>query len=69
MPRSLLEFTRAMPAVLIVAHPVFPERVKEHGWWARPGTAILVAAEYQKYLLALARPWLPIRPDAASTPS
>ena len=57
MPRSLLEFTRAMPDIKIVPNPVFPERVK-HRWWAWPGTASLIVGEYQKYLLALARPLL-----------
>jgi uncharacterized SAM-binding protein YcdF (DUF218 family) len=56
MPRSLLEFSRAMPEVHIIPHPVFPERVKQERWWAWPGTATLIVAEYQKYLLALARP-------------
>ena len=56
MPRSLLEFSRAMPEVHVIPHPVFPERVKQERWWAWPGTASLIVAEYQKYLLALARP-------------
>jgi uncharacterized SAM-binding protein YcdF (DUF218 family) len=56
MPRSLLEFARAMPDVRVIPHPVFPERVKQERWWAWPGTASLIVAEYQKYLLALARP-------------
>ncbi|HEX6842271.1 MAG TPA: YdcF family protein [Stellaceae bacterium] len=58
MPRSLLEFSRAMPDVRIIPHPVFPERVKQERWWAWPGTASLIVAEYQKYLLAWARPML-----------
>ena len=58
MPRSLLEFSRVMPEVRIIPHPVFPERVKQERWWASPGTASLIVAEYQKYLLALARPVL-----------
>lgn len=58
MPRSLLEFSRAMPDVHIIPHPVFPERVKQERWWAWPGTASLIVAEYQKYLLAWARPML-----------
>lgn len=68
MPRSLLEFSRAMPEVRIIAHPVFPERVKQERWWAWPGTASLIVAEYQKYLLALARPVLGV-PEARSVPS
>ena len=38
MPRSLLEFDRAMPEIDIVAHPVFPEQVKQERWWTWRGT-------------------------------
>ncbi|HXZ01718.1 MAG TPA: YdcF family protein [Stellaceae bacterium] len=58
MPRSLLEFSRAMPEARIVANPVFPESVKQERWWASPGTVSLILGEYHKYLLALARPLL-----------
>lgn len=60
MPRSLLEFTAALPAATIVPHPVFSERVKTD-WWRWPGTAKLIAREYTKYLLT----WLRIKLDAA----
>jgi len=56
MPRSLLEFSRAMPGVRIVPHPVFADRVKQGQWLVWPGTANLIVGEYEKYLLALARP-------------
>src|SRR5689334_23313270 len=56
MPRSLLEFDRALPETDIVAHPVFPDQVKHEHWWARPGTAALLVSEYFKYLGALSRP-------------
>jgi len=56
MPRSRLEFERAMPNVEIVPQPVFPERIREGRWWAWHGTAALVIAEYAKYLAALFRP-------------
>jgi uncharacterized SAM-binding protein YcdF (DUF218 family) len=56
MPRSRLEFERAMPDVEIVPHPVFPERVKQEHWWAWRGTAALLIGEYGKYLAALFRP-------------
>jgi uncharacterized SAM-binding protein YcdF (DUF218 family) len=69
MPRSLLEFSRAMPEMRIVAHPVFPEHVTQGHWWARPRTASLIVEEYQKYLLALARPLVVGRSDAGSEPS
>jgi uncharacterized SAM-binding protein YcdF (DUF218 family) len=55
MPRSLLEFRRAMPAAHIVPHPVFPDSFKREDWWHWRGTFMLVAVEYNKYLLTLAR--------------
>ena len=55
MPRSLLEFRRAMPKIAIVPHPVFPEHVKQRDWWRWPGSASLIISEYNKYLVALAR--------------
>ncbi len=58
MRRSLLEFTRAMPEIEIVAHPVFPEQVKYEHWWARHGTATLLVNEYAKYLATLVRPFV-----------
>ena len=58
MPRSLLEFARAMPGITILPHPVFPEEVKRDEWWLWPGTASLLVNEYHKYLVALARGWL-----------
>jgi uncharacterized SAM-binding protein YcdF (DUF218 family) len=58
MHRSLLEFHRAMPAVTIVPHPVFPDAFKKDEWWLWPGTAHLLASEYTKYLAARMRHWL-----------
>jgi uncharacterized SAM-binding protein YcdF (DUF218 family) len=61
MPRSLLEFDRAMPGIEIVAHPVFPEPVNQEHWWMRRDAAALLASEYVKYLATLFRPvveWL-----------
>jgi uncharacterized SAM-binding protein YcdF (DUF218 family) len=54
MPRSLLEFRAAMPGVEIVPHPVFPGQVKIEAWWRWPGTAALIASEYNKFLIAVA---------------
>ena len=54
MPRSLLEFSHAMPGIRIVANPVFPK--SGHGaWWLEPHTAALILAEYMKYVFALIR--------------
>jgi hypothetical protein len=58
-----------MPEVRIVAHPVFPEQVVQGYWWARPRTAMLIFAEYQKYLLSLVRPMIFGQPDPGSEPS
>jgi len=57
MPRSLVEFHRALPDVTIIPHPVFPEGVKSREWWRWPGTAALLATEYSKYLAAEIRHW------------
>ena len=58
MPRSLLEFRRAMPEVTIVPYPVFPGGFKRETWWAWPGTLALIVSEYQKYVATAARYWL-----------
>ena len=55
MPRSLVEFRTAMPTMKITPHPVLPESVKLDGWWRWPGTASLIAGEYNKYLIAVLR--------------
>lgn len=55
MRRSLLEFRKAMPGVRIVPHPVFPETVRQNDWWRWPGTTLLIATEYTKYILASLR--------------
>lgn len=55
MPRSLLEFHRAMPEIAVLPFPVFPEQVRRDGWWRWPGTTSLLVREYNKYLVALAR--------------
>ena len=53
MPRSLLEFRRALPAITLVAHPVFPPGLKQDGWWDDADSASLLVGEYLKYLAAL----------------
>lgn len=50
MPRSLVEFRRALPDVRLVPHPVFSDSFKRTEWWAWPGTFALVVSEYNKYL-------------------
>ncbi len=55
MPRSLLEFRRAMPGIELVPHPVFPSAVPREGWWRTPRAARLIAGESFKYWLAAIR--------------
>lgn len=55
MRRSLMEFHRAMPHITIVPHPVFPETVRQSDWWRWPGTTLLIASEYTKYLAGTLR--------------
>jgi uncharacterized SAM-binding protein YcdF (DUF218 family) len=55
MPRSMLEFHRAMPGVQVLPYPVFPRQVRQEGWWRWPGTTNLLIREYNKYLVALLR--------------
>ncbi len=53
MPRSLLEFQRALPGMTIVAHPVFPPGVKQDSWWDDSASTGVLVGEYLKYLVAL----------------
>ena len=55
MPRSLLEFRYAMPEIEILPHPVFTKSFKQADWWRWPGSASLLASEYNKYLAAWLR--------------
>jgi uncharacterized SAM-binding protein YcdF (DUF218 family) len=59
MRRALLEFRRAMPQARLVPYAVYPDSWQHGQWWQRPEALMLVAHEFNKYLLALARPFLP----------
>lgn len=56
MPRSLLEFRRAMPEMRIVASPVFARGDGEDRLAVWRDAAELTVAEYDKYLVVLLRP-------------
>lgn len=58
MPRALAELKAALPKATIIPNPVFPEHVKAEGWWHNPGTFLLIASEYSKYLMAKLRIFL-----------
>ena len=51
MPRSLAVFRRAMPHIDLIAHPVFSDSVHMESWWRSPGTAGLLASEFNKFLI------------------
>lgn len=68
LPRSLVEFRRAMPHIRIVPHPVFPPRFMRSRWWAWPGTAALLSSEFAKYLIARAGLSDGGMPDRAAAP-
>ena len=55
MPRSLLEFRAAMPHIEILPHPVFSRNFRQEDWWEWRGSTVLLAKEYNKYLLAWVR--------------
>lgn len=59
MPRSLLDFERAMPKITIVPHPVFAPDIDRSRWWASERDTLLLLDEYSKYLLALGEPIVP----------
>lgn len=53
MPRSLEEFSAAMPGVTLVPYPV-PEIVAARRWWLDPGAFRTLQYEYAKYLGSIA---------------
>jgi uncharacterized SAM-binding protein YcdF (DUF218 family) len=53
MPRSLLDFKRAMPGITIIPHPVFPTGGGPREWWAHEGPVLLLMREYAKFLVVL----------------
>ena len=55
MPRTLAEFSRVMPSVRLIAHPVFSRNVRDHVWWQSPGTLRFLLGEYVKFIAAAAR--------------
>jgi uncharacterized SAM-binding protein YcdF (DUF218 family) len=54
MPRSIAEFSAAMPGIRLVPYPV-PEILAARSWWFDPGAMRTLQFEYAKYLGCLAR--------------
>lgn len=55
MPRAMVEISHQLPDVTLIAYPVTSEKLKNEPWWSSLDTARFLAAEYVKYLFALAR--------------
>lgn len=55
MPRSLAEFSRAMPDVTLLPHPVPSRSLRLQSWWQHQPTARLLVGEYLKFLTSAAR--------------
>ncbi len=53
MPRTLHEFSAAMPKVRLIAYPVDQSRIDLSGWWHHLNTVGLLHREYVKYLASL----------------
>lgn len=49
MPRSMAEFRANNRELVILAHPVYSERV-EKNWWRSWRSFVLIASEYNKFL-------------------
>ncbi len=55
MPRSLLEFRRAMPDITFIPYSIKSDRIDISRWWHSQNTMEFMASEYNKYLASLIR--------------
>lgn len=53
MPRTMQEFSAALPDKSLIAYPVDQSRIDLGGWWRHPRTTQLLHREYVKYLASL----------------
>jgi uncharacterized SAM-binding protein YcdF (DUF218 family) len=53
MPRTMREFSAALPGKSLIAYPVDQSRIDLGGWWQHPRTVQLLHREYVKYLASL----------------
>ncbi len=63
MPRSLLEMGRLLPRTSLTPYPVVNSKLDDGKWLAEPKAFRVLFTEYNKYLLALARGIVPVRPS------
>lgn len=53
MPRTLREFSTAMPDITLIAYPVDQAGIDLSGWWTHPRTVRLLHREYVKFLFSV----------------
>lgn len=67
MPRAMMELSRALPDVELVAYPVVTSRTAPERWWSDFGTLKLLFKEYLKYIMATVK-FRPAQAVAGPTP-
>jgi len=55
MPRTLIEFSRAMPDRTFIPHPVLSRHMRDRSWWQHPGALRVLLNEYVKFIASAAR--------------
>lgn len=55
MPRTLIEFARAMPERAFIPHPVLSRNMRDRSWWQHPGSLRVLLNEYVKFIASAAR--------------
>jgi len=55
MPRTLIEFSRAMPETTFIPHPVLSRHMRDRSWWQHPASLRLLLSEYVKFIASAAR--------------
>lgn len=53
MPRTLREFSTAMPDITLIPYPVDQQGIDLSGWWLHPRTVRLLHREFVKYLFSV----------------
>lgn len=64
MPRSLLEMGRLLRHASLEPYPVVNSKLDDGGWLTKPEALRVLFIEYNKYLLALARGIVPVKPTS-----